>query len=839
MRMKQHLLSEHWLAKKHDVTRPLSDDLDEPDGWFPATVPGTIHQDLLAANAIPDPFLGLNENKVQWIGECDWIYHCVFDFPSDCNEAECVALCCEGLDTFATVWLNGTQVLVSDNMFLPQRVQVKPLLRAERNELTLLFESALRCGKERAAHEGQRAVWMGDPSRVYVRKAQYQYGWDWGPTLLTVGPWRAIALEAYTARITELWCPIELSPDLQWATITTQTHLEQTRHLLNPILKCTLSDPAGQDIDQIHLPIQEDTASGSFMLAHPQVWWPHGYGTQPRYQVCITLKDGDQVIDQQVQSVGMRTLRLLQEYQEGDGGTSFGFTVNGVNVFCGGANWIPADSFLSRLTPDRYRELVTRAADANMTMLRVWGGGIYEPDVFYDTCDELGILVWQDFMFACGIYPASADFQASIRAEVTTAIKHLRHHPCLALWCGNNEDYLLAAEQGMYPPGTADDAPILLTFPARELYEHVIPAICQQLDPARPYWPGSPYLGTVPNDSTQGDQHVWDVWHGMMADYHTYPQFVGRFISEFGMQAFPSMETLTMFTDVSERNPHSRVVEYHNKLVDGPRRLAVYVNDTVPTPEALDAYTYATQLVQTEALVTALGSWRHIWQRSGGRWAGGALIWQFNDCWPAISWSLIDYFGRPKPAYYAMRRVLAPLVIGLERTPEQGVTGWVINMMPHPLEASFLVYAWNVNGSLIAEEQQFVSLAPFGSQELLPVTLPIPTEAIISAQLVQQEVVLARASLWPEPFKYLTLPDPGMRLKWHDPRTLHIQVERPAKGVWFSNIGDAQWSDNMLDLFPNDVRLVTIAGEIDPQALRLQRVGRMGLHVPHNVPASS
>lgn len=796
-------LTSGWQLKERDTSHVLAQDFASSEGWLPATVPGTVHQALMAAGHIPDPFVGLNELAVQWVGERDWLYRCRFDLPFDGSGS--VDLCFDGLDTFATVWLNGQQVLVSDNMFVPARVEVGSLLRPGGNELQILFESAWRRGKEREAEHGVMHVWNGDPSRVYVRKAQYHYGWDWGPTLITAGPWRSVRLEVYHARIADLHCAGTVAPDLQSASLAVTVDVEGAAGAI----ALALIDPQGAVVDQVQAPVTANQAQHRFQMETPQLWWPNGQGAQALYQVTATLLSEETVLDRQDVRVGLRRLRLLQEPLANEPGTSFVFEINNVALFCGGVNWIPADSFLPRITPERYGGLLQLAADANMLMVRVWGGGIYEADIFYELCDELGLLVWQDVMFGCGLYPAYPEFQASVRAEAEAAVRRLRNHPSLALWCGNNEDYILAASLGRYDPSAEGDLTESV-FPARALYEELLPEVCAALDPGTPYWPGSPFAGRNPNDGTVGDRHTWDVWHGQMAPYQKYPAFAGRFVSEFGMQAFPSEATIAAFAPPDERYVGSRTLEHHNKAEGGVRRLAVYLADTVRPPADLAGTVYATQLVQAEAMGAALRGWRRRFGGAGRQEVAGALIWQLNDCWPVISWAIVDYALRPKAAYYTVKRELAPLVIGLAAGPD-GAAIWAVNGRQDPVEADLLLQAWTLDGVLKSEVQRPAMLPPNQATELGLFEITAQEPLVIGARLLAAGAVLSRAALWPEPLKYLSLTFPELVVA-QDGEHLRLRVSRPAKGVWLAAEDGVRWSDNFLDLLPGDEQIIVAHG---------------------------
>ncbi|HLG78189.1 MAG TPA: glycoside hydrolase family 2 protein [Ktedonobacteraceae bacterium] len=816
-------LSANWHYKLSTGDAPLYSTFSDPDGWHPAQVPGTIHQDLLAAGTIPDPFVGLNEQKVQWVGEHDWLYRCTFELPDDWTDMPSIHLCCDGLDTYATVWLNGTQVLQSDNMFLSHRIPVKSLLRPGENSLFIAFRSAWNVGKELEATHGKliERSWVGDSSRFYVRKAQYHYGWDWGPVLMTTGIWRPIRLEAFAARIDEITCLVELSDDLQTAHLPIQVSIEAEHafSLDEGQLLLEVYAPSGERVAEATLPVNGRTMTYHYTIERPQLWWPNGYGEQALYTLVATLSRRGQVFDQRTQRLGIRRLRLMQQPLADANGTNFFFEVNNQPIFCSGANWIPADSFTPRLTPQDYRAWLQFAADAHMVMIRVWGGGIYEDDVFYNLCDEMGLLIWQDFMFACGIYPAHDWFLESVREEARATVLRLRHHPSLALWCGNNEDYMVGASIGIYNQDKNED---VSTFPARIIYEQVLPEVCQSLDPQRAYWPGSPYGGSDGNGAKSGDQHIWSVWHHPMAPYHDYASFPSRFVSEFGMQSLPHPSTIAAYIPETERYAQSRTMEWHNKGVDGPRRLSAYITDTVRTPSELGSYIYATQFIQSEALTAGFRAWRRRWNGAGGDVVGGALVWQLNDCWPVTSWAIVDYTRRPKPAYYSIRRALAPIAIELTHVSPSVAALWAATSSSAPVEAELLVTTWTLDGVQVDEQRRQVLLAPNQATELGEITAP---DLILGAMLLQGGSIVARATLWPEPFKYLTIPDPEISLQRVGPETVLVRARRPAKGVWLSAADHVTWSDNMLDLLPHDPQLIQATGLGDGE-IHVQHLGR-------------
>lgn len=474
-----------WQLKQRTSSVSLDEDFRSGEGWSSATVPGTVQQDLLTQGRIPDPYFGLNEREVQWVGEADWLYRLNFTAGEALRLQEQVELHFGGLDTLCSMWLNGEELLRSENMFVPRTVDIKGHLLDGENALHLLFETVLDTGHVLEARHGRRAAWNGDKSRVYIRKAQYHYGWDWGPVILTAGPWQPVTLRGFQARIEDVHVPSEVTPDLQAAYVPVQVTLVGTVNGLE--VEAELLGPNGEVLGRQTAPAHHRTDL-AFELDRPQLWYPNGQGDHPLYSVRVTLQRSGQTLDGRTQRIGLRRLRVVQERVEGEPGTSFTFEVNNQPLFIGGANWIPDDTLLNRIDGERYRERLTQARDANMNMIRVWGGGIYEADVFYDLCDELGLLVWQDFMFACGMYPAYPEFQANVREEAEVAVRRLRNHPSLALWAGNNEDYAIAESVGASGPGIDPNL-----FDARVIYESLLPEVCTALDPQRLYWPGSPW----------------------------------------------------------------------------------------------------------------------------------------------------------------------------------------------------------------------------------------------------------------------------------------------------------------------------------------------------------
>ncbi len=799
-----HLLRSDWWCKPvqtDDVHAPPVGLLD----WLPATVPGTVQQDLLAAGLIPDPYIGMHEKDIQWVGELDWLYRCTFDLPDEVAAAPTIDLVCAGLDTEATLWLNDHEVITSTNMFIPQRAEVTRWLRPQGNEIRIYFKSPWAAGKAHEAQGGKLTHWNGDASRLYMRKAQYHYGWDWGPTILTIGPWLPIQLEAYTARIVDLHCPAELAADLQHATLPIHVELSLPQQLDDARLEVSVSDPSGRVIATHTLPVSGPQLTQNVEITAPQLWWPHGYGDQPRYHVQTTLWSGEQRCDERMLRLGLRRVELVRRPLQDVEGESFFFRINNTPIFCGGVNWIPADLFLTRPSEETYRTWLTLAIDANMVMVRVWGGGIYEMDSFYEICDELGLLVWQDFMFACGLYPADMEFQESIRLEAEAQVTRLRRYSSVVLWCGNNEDYWISRLTGHYTPSVPPGSDT--QFPARTIYEQLLPELCARLDPTRPYWPGSPYGGADPNGGTQGDRHVWEIWNEPVDRYQNYAYWRGRFVSEFGMLSAPAPETIASFTTPAERYLLSPTIAWHNKAEHAERRVNFYLSTLGREPRDLDEYIYLTQLVQAEALSWALRGWRRYWRGEGREEVAGALIWQLNDCWPALSWALVDSALRLKPAYYTVRRALAPIALGAMRSHETGAALWAMNNGAAVEEVEVTISRWTLDGKQRGSTSWHGRLPANGAIELPE--QPLASDEVLGARLLVDGAVVARVALWPE---HVQGSDPHVQIRHLDDDRLQVSVDAPARGVWLMAGDQVNWSDNRLDILPDDPHEIQAEG---------------------------
>lgn len=624
------------------------------DEWLPAQVPGSVHTDLLALERIPDPFVADYEKRVRWVAESDWQYRRSFTADAELLSQERIFLVCDGLDTLAEIILNGQLLDKTDNAFRQYRWEVTGALREGENELLILFRSPVQYIAPKQAERPLRGVSQAIDGAPYLRKAPYQFGWDWGPQLPPIGIWKDIRLKGRSvARLDD----VHLRQHHENGRVTIEAALTVEHWADAPLAaQIRVTDPDGATLEQTSEVSETSETSIEVTIADPQLWWPNDYGDQPLYKVQVLLLAKDEIHDQRTYQMGLRTIELRQKDDEW--GKSFTFVVNGVSIFAKGANWIPADSFPTRPGDEHLESLIRSAAEAHMNMLRVWGGGFYEEERFYDLCDRYGILVWQDFIFSCGIYPDDETFFENVRIEAIENIRRLRHRASLALWCGNNE-----MEWGWIDWGWSNS---LEYQPLKDGYDRMfhrfLPEICAAEDPDRPYWPSSPSSNTPfidPNGVRAGDTHNWEVWHGNRP-FEAYREHNSRFVSEFGFQSLPPLETIRSYADEADWNMTSYIMEHHQRNEAGNSKIITYMTDHFRLPRDFESLVYLTQLLQAEAMRIGVEFWRR------NPCTDGALYWQLNDCWPVASWASLDYFGRWKALHYAARRFYAPLLLSAE-----------------------------------------------------------------------------------------------------------------------------------------------------------------------------
>ena len=771
--------------------------------WLDATVPGTVHTDLMACGLIPDPFYRMQENDVQWVDGVAWEYRKEFTVPRAFLREQAIDLVAGGLDTYATIRCNGRIVGSTADMFVEHRFPLKRFLREGKNLLSIVFDSPVIRTKRLEKENGRLGVAL-ESHRVYARKAQYSFSWDWGPKLTTSGIWRAISLEAYAGcRLVDPSARV-LSVTGECAVIRFSAEVRAPgRRRLSLRLSLGGPDRAAEYLHEV----RNGEAQFTVSVPDPHLWWPNGQGEQPLYTAVFALIAGEEVLDERTVRFGIRSVRLLQT---GDaGGKSFIIEVNGRKIFCKGADWIPADSFIPRIAQSTYDRLLRMAKDAHMNMLRVWGGGFYEQDIFYDLCDRLGLMVWQDFMFACGEYPEHPWFLRQVRDEAEKAVSRLRNHPSIVLWCGNNEcEWIFCTGN---PGKTPDD------MMGAKIFRDLLPSVVRELDGTRPYWRSSPFGDGFPNDESNGNHHQWRVW----SDWKDYPEYEkdnARFVTEFGFQGPANLATLREVTLPRDRDPQSEVLEHHNKQVEGTERLIRFMAAHHRLPGTLEDFVLKGQLVQGEALKRAAEHWR---RRKYG--TAGVLFWQLNDCWPVNSWSVIDSRLRPKAAYYFARRFFSPLLVSIRRTGA-GLEVWVTSDLPVPVAGTLEVSLVSFGGKTVLKEKDLLRVKSDASSRIRTLRW-----RDLRAYDLRQYYLLARFAsenrtlsenrhYFVEP-KHIDLPDPGLSLSVA--RTggmsfaVTLRAKKLARDVCLEVEGaDVEFDDNVFDIDGGSSKTVHCRSEI-------------------------
>jgi len=812
----------------------------EAAAWQAARVPGVVQTDLLAAHLIPDPFYGDNESRLQWIGLTDWEYRTAFRVDANTLQREHVDLVLDGLDTYADVFVNGQQVLTADNMFRRWRVPVRRLLKPGPNALRIVFRSpvTLMIPKVKAlpyilpsvstANEGNEENVATAP---YTRKAAYQYGWDWGPRFITIGIWKPVRLEAWDgARIENLHIDqrkvtrdlAELVANLEVESSTSQT----------ATIRMRMTDPAGKVAfawEDTKFPLN----SGSNLIRQPvripspKLWYPAGYGAQDRYAVEAEVLINKTVAARAALKTGLRWVELRRATDQW--GKSFTFVVNGIPIFAKGANVIPFDSFPSRVTPAQQRQILEAARDAHMNMVREWGGGIYESDDFYDLCDELGLMVWQEFMFGGDMVPGDPAFQQNVREEAIQQVKRLRDHPSVVLWCGNNE--VEAGWQAWSDRLAFKDS---ITPPQRErvwqdyvvLFHDIIKSVVEQYGAPTPYWPSSPSAGfeAPANSQDDGDMHYWGVWHSL-EPIGNYDLQDPRFMSEFGFQSFPEMRTILSFAAPAELAIDSPVMMAHQKNHGGNERILTYMLREYPEPKDFAAFVYLSQVQQAEAIKVGAEHLRRNRPRTMG-----ALFWQLNDCWPVASWSSIDYFGRWKALHYYARRFYGDLLVAPD-AHDGGVDVYVVSDKQQATDGELRMRLLTLDGKTLLDKTQAVQIPPQSSAVYTTVTDAIltttwkqgsggPDDTFLVFELKADGQTVSRNEVFFDHMRNLRLPlKPAIQSEFGGAGSEHtITLRSPvlARDVDLS-FGDLDITlgDNFFDLLPNEPMMVKVSGSAD------------------------
>jgi len=786
--------------------------------WHSAHVPGSVYADLMADGTMPNPFWRENELDAFERMKKDYVYQRAFTVTEAQLAHAHVELVCEGLDTLAHVSLNGHEIAFADNMHITWVWDVKEQLHTGENTLEIRFDSPIRyCAKKAEEAPGWESS-DATPGFRHLRKAHCMFGWDWGPRLPDAGIWRPIFLRTWDAARLENALMLQAHHDgVVDVTIRPEIAGESA-------WSAEITAPDGEVMI-----IPKTTAAEQVVtIQNPQLWWPNGLGKQPLYRVTVRLAAGDT----RTWRIGLRTMTVSREKDEW--GEEFCHVVNGVKVFAMGADYIPEDNILARVTPERTRRLLEGCKAANFNAIRVWGGGYYPDDAFYDICDELGLLVWQDLMYACAFYDLTPDFERSIRVETHQNVARLRHHASLALICGNNEMemFMAGANSALINHRTWEFVP---TYPHHitdyvKMFEYILPAIVKETAPQTYWWPASPSSGgnfDAPNDENRGDNHYWDVWHGEKP-FTEYRKFFFRYASEFGFQSFPCLKSVKQFTLPDDRNIFSRVMERHQRNQAANGKILSYLSQTFRYPNSFDDLLYASQLMQAEAIRYGVEHWR----RNRGR-CMGAIIWQLNDIWPVASWASIDYYGRWKALHYAAKRFFAPVMISAEEEGELSQNPKINEYHPAPLEKSFRLNVCNEtlrdvtgevvwalrtpDGAIVRQNQQTLTIPAMSAKWLDKVDCADAslTGHYVSFAFVVDDVALSEGTCIFCAPKHFEFVDPRLTLETRGD-TLVVTSHAYAKQVWLeSEDADLLLDDNAFDMNPGTKVVRVVQGSAE------------------------
>lgn len=837
-------ISDNWKLRDFKVGEAKDLEVASPEYidyfWMTTKVPGDVHSTLMEHGVIDNPFFGHNDQKCRWVEEKVWWYRTVFthDEGVDPEAGERMELIFDGLDTFATVYLNGVELGSTDNMFIEHAFDVTRELKKGKNTLAVKFDPV-----HLYAESKKQYYWSGfSKKRIWTRKAQSHYGWDWGPRLVCAGIWKDVHLVKRTKAAIQDVFARTTTVDEEKAAIDVTLNIQAYDRKADYSAQVTLKNQEGQVVSEALLQVNQNegvhtdgaiiaqglSGEATLHVHDPILWWTHDLGEPYLYQLEVKLFTGDQAIDHFVQSFGIRTLELMLHDEEGE--HAFTFKLNGIKLFAKGANWIPIDSFIASVPDERYTHLLTMSRDANMNMLRVWGGGIYERDIFYEECDRLGMLVWQDFMFACALYPDyNRNFMNNVKREVEQVVKRLRSRTCLALWCGNNEnDWLYEA---LHASGE-----IAHPFYGEKIYHELMPVLMEELDPTRLFWPSSPYGGNDHNSREVGDTHNWQVWHGnieprvfgepQLQDYSVeglsftnFKKDYTKFASEFGMHASSNRYTLARNIPAQAFYWGSEEMMYRNKDMHHKKGILLMEGYT-GAPSDIEEYMNFSMLTQAEGLKYGIEHYRRNKPSTSG-----ALFWQLNDCWPGTSWSVIDYYGLPKAAYHYSRKFFAPVLYTIDYDADQELLIWALNDRREVLQDEVTLMVWGLDGDLLCQRDYSIEVCG-NDKRLLDV---IPEQDLLKGMDPAKVVMVLRS-------KHGAAEDQFVYLRSHkemefQPTRVQVAVDEQEGLVRLKADGvarmvklelDEAWlslSDNFFDLLPGEEKVVRIthsAGKMIP-----------------------
>ncbi len=823
--MFHHWKLQDFAPREGEVAGVYAEQVDTSD-WIDITVPGDVHQALIESGRIEDPFYDRNESACAWMEEREWWYRISFMYDQQpLKHDERLLLTFQGLDTFVTVWLNGEELGRHDNMFREAVFDVTQRLHTDApNTLALCFHPPLQ-----QAQDAPFESWGPHPARVTMRKAQFGYGWDWGPRLPTIGIWRPVTLQRqHCATLQGMhFSTLKIDTNNNKALVAIHVDVERFAGEQAPDLSIALLSP-GSALEKAIVAEHALTLVGSssqlsadvyMEVENPRLWWTHDLGEPALYTLHVTLHLDGEELEQRQQEVGIRTLQLDQAPDPDEPGTRyFRFVLNDVPLFARGADWIPAHSFVGALTEERYATLLAAVREANMNMLRVWGGGIYEHNVFYELCSQLGLLIWQDFMFACAMYPENnPHFVDEVEAEARYQVQRLRNYACLALWCGNNENQWIHDR-------------IHWNEPAGSLYyDEILPRVVKEVDGQTPYWAGSPYGGNDYNGAEDGDVHNWQVWHGNLprrfgqeavtdhtpegVAYTHYAEDLGRFISEFGMHASPVYETLRRTIPLDQLYHHSASMDHHNK--DNPKNKGDHLMMTVTgLPKDLEEYIAYSMIAQAEGLKFGIEHYRRRKPH-----CSGTLLWQLNDCWPVLSWSILDYYGFGKAGYYYTKRVYAPVLASFKALADGSIELWLTNDTVCAIKDTVIVHMRTFEGCTLWEESRRVEISANASQSVWRWSADMaPTQPNAYLSVRSENALFPANRHFFAAIKDLQrVPaQPEITIMVQGDHELHVRVQATAY-VYFLHVlipdEHTRYSDNYFDLEAGESRVIVVTNQ--------------------------
>ncbi len=777
--------------------------------WLDTQIPGSVMSTLLAHGRIGDPFWRLNEYEARELFRKDYEFYREFQVSDELYDMKRIELTCYGLDTLAEIYINDILLDKTNNMHRTWRLDCKSLLNPGVNQIRIVFRAPITFIESYVPAEHKEISYVANGAmkgNQYLRKAHCMFGWDWGAQVPDAGIWRDIELLGYSdGRIED----VEIiqhhhNHSVELELITKLERLLQRDYTL----EYTLTTPSG-DAVTYQQSVPGSNAGCSITVEQPELWWPNGYGKQPLYHLEVVMKKDNEICDSKEYTIGLRTLTISQEKDEW--GSEFAFKINGIKIFAKGADYIPEDLVYSRITLDRIEYLIDSCVRANYNCLRVWGGGYYPSDEFFDLCDRFGIIVWQDLMFACNVYDVTKEFEENIALEAKDNVRRIRHHASLGIWCGNNE----LESAWLHWPDFQPHSPALRADYIKQ-FEYILPKAVEEVDDRTFFWPSSPSSGGCfdnPDDENRGDTHYWAVWHGLKP-FEDYRNYFFRFCSEFGFQSFPSIKTVNSYTEEEDRNIFSRVMESHQKNNSANGIILYYLSENFLYPKDFTGLIYVSQIMQGIAIKFGVEHWR----RNRGR-CMGALYWQLNDDWPVASWASIDYYGRWKALHYMAKKFFAPIAGTLARTG-QTIEAHIQNERMEDKNCKVVVTLRKMDFAVLRTDSYEVKVPALSNKLVTEIDYKALIEGIedqvfVEAVFIDEEGYQSHEVEIFVPFKYLMLQQPQINLlvqEEEDQYLIHLKAEKLACFVELDFAdNDAIFSDNYFYLTDREDKVITLA----------------------------